>query len=150
MTELDKCPVCLHAKLCHANKSLEESRRALQPNQGISVYFGFLVQKLSNPSRLQCLTGLNGETCYCLIVDHKTKTLYGECFASKQPPVDFINCWLACHGLPVQAKDKYVRFDLGGELGKSPEIVCLFECAGYSVESTAPSSSHQNGQSDYR
>jgi GAG-pre-integrase domain len=71
-TELDKCPVCLHAKLHHANKSLEESRRALQPNQGISVDYGFLVQKSSNPSRLQCLTGLNGETCYCLIVDHKT------------------------------------------------------------------------------
>ena len=74
-TELDKCLVCLHAMLRHANKSLEESRRALQPNQGISVDYGFLVQKSSNPSCLQHLTGVNGETCNCLIVDHKTKTL---------------------------------------------------------------------------
>ena len=144
-TELEKCPICLHAKLRHANKSLEDSRRALQPCQGISADFAFLVQKSSDPNRLQRLAGLNGETCYCLIVDHKTKTLYGECFASKGPPVDFINRWLARHGLPVQAKDKYVRFDLGGEMGKSPEIVRLFERAGYSVEPTAPHSSHQNG-----
>jgi hypothetical protein len=40
--------------------------------------------------------------------------------------------------------DCYVRFDLGGELGHSPAVVKIFEDAGYTVEPTAPDSSHQN------
>ena len=70
-------------------------------------------------------------------------------FCFQAPSVNFINHWLARHGLPVQAKDKYVHFDLCVELGKSPEIVHLFERAGYSVEPTAPSSSHQNGPGEH-
>jgi len=35
--------------------------------------------------------------------------------------------------------------DQGGELGHCPNIIALFESAGYSVELTAPDSSHQNG-----
>jgi len=35
--------------------------------------------------------------------------------------------------------------DQGGELGRCPDVVQLFESAGYSVELTAPDSSHQNG-----
>jgi len=35
--------------------------------------------------------------------------------------------------------------DQGGELGRCPDIVTLFESTGYSVELTAPDSSHQNG-----
>ncbi len=35
--------------------------------------------------------------------------------------------------------------DQGGELGHCIDVVCLFESAGYTVEHTAPDSSHQNG-----
>jgi len=34
--------------------------------------------------------------------------------------------------------------DQGGKLGRCPDIVTLFKSAGYSVELTAPDSSHQN------
>ncbi len=76
------------------------------------------------------LQGLNGETCYCLIVDHHSGTLYGETFRTKAPPVDYINRWLAQHAPTRDVTDRYVRFDLGGELGHSPDVVKLFEDAG--------------------
>jgi hypothetical protein len=143
--DLDKCPVCLHAKLRKAAASKVDSRRATQCNQGISVDFGFLVQGSKDSTRKRRLAGINGETCYCLIVDHYSGTLYGETFRTKAPPTDYINRWLAQHA-PARddVADRYVRFDLGGELGHSPAVVKLFEDAGYSVEPTAPDSSHQN------
>jgi hypothetical protein len=109
------------------------------------IDFGFIVQRSSNTERLSRLQGANGETCYCLIVDHFSGTLYGETFCSKKPPIDFLNRWLARHGHPHDEPDTYVRFDLGGELGSSNKVVKLFEDAGYSVEPTAPASSSQNG-----
>ena len=145
-TELDACPVCAHAKLRKAARGLESTRlRATQPGQGIGVDFGFMVQQSKNSQRMERLQGLNGETCYCLVVDHFSGRLYGECFASKAPPIDFLNRWLLLHGLPKDVPNKYVRMDNGGELGNCRAIVDLFENAGYAVEPTAPDSSHQNG-----
>jgi hypothetical protein len=99
-------------------------------------------------SPVETAAGLNGETCYCLIVDHFSGALYGETFSSKAPPLEFLNRWLAQHGCPKEVPDKYVRFDLGGELGRSPDVVRLFEQAGYSVEPTAPASSSSNGSAE--
>jgi hypothetical protein len=143
--ELDKCPVCLHAKLRKAAAGKADSRRATQCHQGLSIDFGFIVQSSKDSARKKRLTGINGETCYCLIVDHYSGTLYGETFRTKAPPTDFLNRWLARHAPTRDAvPDRYVRFDLGGELGHSPAVVKLFEDAGYTVEPTAPDSSHQN------
>jgi hypothetical protein len=143
---LDNCPICAKAKLHKASRSQESSRRATQCYQGISVDFGFIVQNSSADShRVTRLRGLHGETCYCLIVDHFSGMLFGRCFASKAPPIDFLNTWLALYGLPTSTADCYVRFDLGGELGRCDEVNTLFTGAGYHVEPTAPDSSHQNG-----
>jgi len=71
--------------------------------------------------------------------------LFGESFHSKAPPLDFLNCWLAKHGQSIDIPNKYVCMDQGGELGQCPDIITLFETDGYSVELTAPDSSHQNG-----
>ena len=144
-TDLDTCPICVHAKLRKAARGKESSRRATQCNQGISIDFGFMVQKSSDEQRIKRLQGLHGETCYCLITDHHSGRLFGGTFCSKAPPIDFLNRWLALHGLPQDVPNKYVRFDNGGELGKCREVVDLFEKAGYHVEPTAPDSSHQNG-----
>jgi hypothetical protein len=145
-TELDSCPVCAHAKLRKAARGLESTRLcATQPGQGVSVDFGFIVQQSKNSQHVERLQGLNGETCCCLVVDHFSGRLYGECFASKAPPIDFLNRWLLLHGLPKDVPNKYVRMDNGGKLGNCCTVVDLFENAGYAVELTAPDSSHQNG-----
>jgi len=71
--------------------------------------------------------------------------LYGRCFISKHPPIDFLKDWFQLHDPIIKdIPDKYVRFDLGGELGNSPEVVSLFRRKGYKVETTAPHSSVQN------
>ena len=145
-SKLDKCPICLATKLCKAAHGTDDSHYATQCGQGISVDFAFIVQKSSMDSNhVHHLQGKNGETCYCLIVDHFSGMLHGATFHSKAPPMDFINCWLVQHGLPHDVPDKYIYFDLGGELGHSTKIVKLFEDASYAVEPTAPNSSHQNG-----
>jgi hypothetical protein len=91
--------------------------------------------------------GIN-KMCYCLLVDHFSGMLFGQCFASKAPPLEFLNFWLALYGLPTSTPDCYVCFDLGGELGHCDDVVRLFTTAGYHVEPTAPDSSHQNGPSE--
>ena len=145
-SELDTCPICSQAKLQKAARGQDSTKHATQAGQGIGVDFGFLVQSSSADSkRVQCLQGLNGEVCYCLITDHYSGCLYGECFASKAPPIDFLNCWLLHDGLLKDIPNKYVCMDPGGDLGGCRAIVDLFENAGYVVEPTAPNSSHQNG-----
>jgi hypothetical protein len=143
---LDNCPICIKAKLHKAARGVDSSRRATQCYQGLSVDFGFIVQNSSADSaRVKRLSGLHRETCYCLLVDHFSGMLFGQCFASKAPPLEFLNSWLALYGLPTSTADCYVRFDLGGELGRCDDVVKLFTNAGYHVEPTAPDSSHQNG-----
>ena len=120
----------MQEKLRKSNAGTHSSRRATIPNQGISIDFGFIVQHSSkDKDRVTRLQGLNGETCYCLIADHHTGALYGECFATKAAPLRFINSWLAKHAPRDDVRDKYVRMDLGGELGRSNEVVRLFEQA---------------------
>jgi len=112
---------------------------------GISIDLGFFVKCSSDFTCFHQLQGINGETCYCLIACHYSGTLFGEPFQSKAPPIDFLNWWLAWYGLPIEDMHKYVYMDQGGELGCCPDIIALFESTGYSVELTAPDSSHQNG-----
>ena len=148
--DLDNCPVCQRAKLHHAARSQESSRRAEEVGQGISIDFGFVVQRSSADSRrVSRFEGINGETCYCLITDHYSGMLWGDTFSSKRPPIDFLNRWLVRFGLPADSQGangagKYVRWDLG-ELGSSREVNELFQRAGYSIEPTAPDSSASNG-----
>ena len=143
-TELDKCPVCLHSKLRKAARGKLDTRRATECFQGVSVDYGFLVQASADSTRMDRLKGLEGQTCYCLIVDHHSGTIFGETFTSKEPPLDFLNRSLAKYALPRDHPDTYVRFDLGGELGHSPAVVSLFEEAGYKVEPTGANASYQN------
>ena len=76
--------------------------------------------------------------------DHFSSTLYDAALRSKAPPIEWLTKWLAskCAGPTVDSK--YVRMDLGGELGRCQEVLDLFTQAGYAVEPTAPNSSHQN------
>ena len=145
-TELETCPICAHAKLRKAARGKNSSRRATACCQGLSIDVGFMVQSSSTDcSRVRRLMGLNGETCYVLIECHKSQQVFGGTFRSKAPPIDYLNKWLLQRGLDDSVKDKYVRFDPGGDLGGCTEIVDLFENAGYKVEVTAPDSSHMNG-----
>ena len=141
--ELEACPVCLAAKLRKQPAGTATTMRSTVCNQGISIDFGFMVQRSKNSKRQHNLVGINGETCYALITDHYSGRLYGRAFASKAPPVEWLNNWLANNA--PNCPDKYVRMDGGGELGKSRDVHRTFTNFGYTVELTGPDSSHQNG-----
>jgi hypothetical protein len=79
------------AKLRKANKWTEDYRCATVCNQGILIDAGFIVQSSKDSKQMQHYTGLNGETCYFTIVDHKSRTIYGETSASKALPIKFVN-----------------------------------------------------------
>ena len=142
-TEIEKCPICLADKLRKAPSSSKSTMQATTCNQGISIDFGFMVQKSRDSARLNNLIGHNGKTCYVLLTDHFSGRLYGKAFPTKAPPVDWINQWLA-NNTP-NCPDHYVRMDGGGELGKSSDIHRTFSNFGYVVELTGPDASHQNG-----
>jgi hypothetical protein len=89
--KLHKCPVCIAAKLRKTNKGIEDSRHATVCNQGVSIDAGFIVKSSRDSKRTQQYTGLNGETCYFTIVDHKSGAIYGETCASKALPIEFVN-----------------------------------------------------------
>lgn len=144
-TDIDACPICQKAKLRHASAGTDSLNKATICGQGISLDFGFVVQNSSNTARARYLQGLHGETCYVLLTDHHSGTLYGQCFASKAPPIEWLNKWLAAKDPGQIAGKKYARMDLGGELGRCTELVDLLQRAGYEVECTAPGSSSQNG-----
>ena len=142
-TELDGCPICLASKMRKAPAGTTTTMKATACYQGLSIDFGFMVQKSRDSERHRNLVGTNGETCYVLLTDHYSGRLFGRAFATKAPPVDWLNNWLANNA--PQCPNKYVRMDGGGELGKCREIHRTFTNFGYSVELTGPDSSHQNG-----
>jgi hypothetical protein len=111
--------------------------------QGLGIDFAFMVQKSSDSKRFDNLVGHNGETCYILITDHFSGCLVGRAFATKAPPVDWLNQWLASNA--PSCANKYVRMDSGGELGRCREILDTFANFGYQTQLTGPESSHQNG-----
>jgi hypothetical protein len=111
-TEIDDCPISLKAKLHKANKSTSSTRKATQCNQGISIDFGFVVQSSKDSERVRRLSGLHGETCYVLLRDHFSKTLYGAALRSKAPPIEWLTKWLATKGVGPMVDSKYVRMDL--------------------------------------
>ena len=106
---LNKCAICMKEKLHKSNSSKTSSRRATITNQGISIDFGFIVQtSKTDPERVSRLRGINGETCYCLIADHHSGAISGECFETKAASIRFINSWLAKHSPEKDVRDKYV------------------------------------------
>ncbi|KAI2512045.1 hypothetical protein MHU86_2333 [Fragilaria crotonensis] len=98
-TELEECPICLAAKLRKTPKGTGTTMRATTCNQGLSIDFGFMVQKSRDSIRHNTLVGLNGETCYVLLTDHFSGRIFGRAFPTKAPPVDWINSWIAIRDL---------------------------------------------------
>ena len=100
------------------------------------------VQETSK-QRYDRLKGLNGETCYVLITDRKSGAWAISIRKDKSPALDFFRSWISKYG--TGSRNRSVRFDGGGELGKSSAVHALFSKAGYAVEVTGPDSSSEIG-----
>ncbi|KAI2507364.1 Reverse transcriptase (RNA-dependent DNA polymerase) [Fragilaria crotonensis] len=140
---IDECAVCMSSKLRKTSCGHANTMTATECLQGLGIDFAFMVQKSADSKRFDNLVGDNGETCYVLITDHFSGRLIGRAFATKAPPVDWLNQWLANNA--PSCTWKYVRMDGGGELGRCREILDTFANFGYQTQLTGPDSSHQNG-----
>ena len=63
-TELDGCPICLASKMRKAPAGTTTTMKATACYQGLSIDFGFMVQKSRDSERHRNLVGTNSETCY--------------------------------------------------------------------------------------
>jgi hypothetical protein len=89
--------------------------------QGISLNFGFIVQRSKDLARYEKLLGLNGETAYLLIADHKSYKLFGISTVGKAPPLAWMNRWLTQYH-PSQAPFRYACMEGGGELANNGDV----------------------------
>jgi Reverse transcriptase (RNA-dependent DNA polymerase) len=142
----ENCSICLASKLRKTPRGQGTTMTATQCMQGLGIDFAFMVQRSSDLKRFENLVGFNGETCYVLLTDHFSGRIFGRAFATKAPPVDWLNQWLANNA--PDCSDKYVRMDGGGELGKCREIHVTFNNFGYQVQLTGPDASSQNGPAE--
>jgi hypothetical protein len=119
-TEIKGCPICLAAELRKAPAGTNTMMQVTACNQGLSIDFGFTVQKSCDFAEHNTLVCLNGDTCSVLLTDHFSGRIFGRAFATKAPAVNWINSWLASNA--AQCPDKYFRLDGGGELDKCRDI----------------------------
>ena len=79
---------------------------------GLSLDWGFVVQKSSNDERMQKLAGVDGSQAYLLVTDHYGDHIWGISAGSKSPPLTWINRLLTRISPNVQVK--HVTMYLGG------------------------------------
>eukprot|EP00957_Ditylum_brightwellii_P211231 15365923-Ditylum_brightwellii.AAC.1 len=69
-TDIDKCDTCLTCKMRKCAKGYGDMRKdAVMVGKGLSLDWGFMVQKSKNQERTQKLTSIDGSQSYLLVVD---------------------------------------------------------------------------------
>jgi hypothetical protein len=141
---IDGCDTCCACKMRKSARGTGDTRReATMVGQGISMDFGFIVQRSKDPTHLEKCVDLNGETDYLLIADHLSDLLWGIATTGKSPPLAWLNRWFA-QFRPQTTTSLFTAMDEGGEMARNPGILALLEKFGYVVRPTAPDSSFQN------
>ena len=69
--------------------------------------------------------------------------IWGKTFATKEPPIEWFVNWLTLHDAR-HVKNKFVRFDPGGDLGRCRRVLDTFKRFGYKPQVTGADASHQN------
>jgi hypothetical protein len=142
--DVEGCDTCWSCKLRNAARGTGDTRKdATILGQGISLDFGFIVQRSKDMARFEKFMGLNGETAYLLLADHKSDMLFGIATFGKAPPLSWLNRWLAQYR-PSDVSFRYACMDGGGELSNNGDVQKLLAHHGYAIRPTAPASSFQN------
>ena len=117
------------------------------PCQRLSVDFAFTGPLCEDKSQRQDVEGVNGKTCWQMIQDKFDKMVHCDAWISKAPPVQFTDDFLTTHA-PVEATQKCVMPDQGGELCRSPQMSKVFKKHGCKVLPTVLPNHLQRSQSD--
>eukprot|EP00957_Ditylum_brightwellii_P201370 15325339-Ditylum_brightwellii.AAC.1 len=90
---------------------------------------------------MKTLTSINGSTAYIMVTDHHLDAMWTVCTSNKCPLLAWLNELLNKF---KQKGEHYAMMDLGGELGKHPEVQLLLQQHGCNARPTAPDTSYQN------
>ena len=69
--------------------------------------------------------GIDGETCWILISDGKTRMLHGDCRLTKASPLKYLSSFL--NEYSPNCPDKWVVLDQGGKLYQDRAVCELFK-----------------------
>jgi hypothetical protein len=142
--DIEGCDTFWTCKLRNAERGTGDTRNdATVPGQGISLDFGFIVQRSKDLACYEKFLGLNGETAYLLLANHKTEKLFGIATVGKAPPLSWMNRWLTQYQ-PSQVPFHYACMDGGDELANNGDVQKLLAQHGYILRPTAPASYFQN------
>jgi hypothetical protein len=141
---IEGCDTCWTCKLRNAARGYGDARKdATVAGQGISLDFGFIVQRSEDLKCYEKFLGLNGESAHPLLADHKTVMLFGLSTVGKAPPLAWLDRWLTQYH-PSTVSFRYACMDGGGEMVNNGEVQKLLTHHGYSIHPTDPASSFQN------
>ena len=132
------CSTCAEAKATyHRNRQKELSPSRI--GERFHMDFGFMSAK-KNGNIVRSHDGFNS---YLLVLDAKTRYLWVFLSRNKLPPLQTVGLFLQTHG--QREGTRIVRTDQGGELARSEAFRNIVAREGYTVETTSPNSSSQNG-----
>jgi hypothetical protein len=97
---------------------------ATMARQGISMDFGFIVQRSKDTTRFKKVMGINCDTAYLLISDHFSDHLWSLAVTGKIPPIAWLNRWFT-QFRPSSAKFRYTSMDDSGVLAHNPNVLAL-------------------------
>ncbi len=110
--------------------------------------FGFMRASASDYTRRKkdvdrVVESFDGYSSYLLIVDEHSRHVWTLLTKSKEPPIRWVNLFLAINGCPDGG---VIRCDQGGELASSHDFISsVMEENKYAVEPTGADSPSQNG-----
>ncbi len=155
-TAIDPCPTCISTKLKKKPKFKSDKIRdhaSIRDDpktvffQHLQLDFGFIVVRSKNEARYKRLSAYNGDTCYLTVQCMKTNYVMGVTAPSKEAPMKFLH-YLLVKFCPWHKKDRSVRMDEGGETGRNPGVVWLFQEFQYHLQGTGPDNSSAIGQEE--
>ena len=122
----------LQAKLTKAPAGTTSLREQLKVQyQGLYVDFCFSgkVQRDKEGKEIESsrreAEGIDGETCWILISDGKTRMLHGDCCLTKASPLKYLSSFL--NEYSPNCPDKWVVLDQGGKLYQDRAVCELFK-----------------------
>jgi hypothetical protein len=126
--------------------TITDEDELLQPGQMFQMDFGFVCGSSfsENDDDGKLITSLDGYNCYLLIIDRKTRQLWGFLFKGKTPPISFVCNFLQQNGCRTSTR-RLIRTDQGGELWQSQDFQTMAKEEKFFLEPMAAYASFQNG-----
>jgi hypothetical protein len=146
----EQCSTCLMSKLRrspHGHGTISD-RRAEVHGQVLCADWGFVCQNSSDPTRMQRLTSVYGDTSYLIFTCAYTGAVYGVCAGSKSVPTKWLHIFLHRISSGVGDRPKTILVDRGSELGRSLEFKRIAEIHRYLVPTAGPDKSSMNGMGE--